>query len=55
MGYDNLQYMEWLDLHLTTMKVSMEELAEKAVNLLFTEKNTIAAKHNLYNATVLRK
>lgn len=37
-GYDNLQYMEWLDLHLTTMKVSMEELAEKAVNLLFTEK-----------------
>ena len=38
-GYDNLQYMEWLDLHLTTMQVSMEELAENAVDLLFTEKS----------------
>lgn len=46
-GYDNLQYMEWLDLHLTTMKVSMEELAENAVNLLFTEKKYYCCKAQL--------
>lgn len=35
-GFDNLQYMDWSSLKLTTVKVDMDQLAEKAVDMLFS-------------------
>lgn len=46
-GYDNLQYMEWTELQLTTVEVSMEELAEQAVDMLFSDKQLYRCKTRL--------
>jgi len=38
-GYDHLKYSEWMQLDLTTLEVSLDELSEKAVKLLFNKKS----------------
>jgi len=36
-GFDNLEALGWLNLNLTTMEVKIDELAQKAVEVLFKE------------------
>lgn len=36
-GFDNLQWSEWMELELTSMDVSKETLAESAINLLLSD------------------
>ncbi len=43
-GFDNLQFSTWKDSNLTSMNVDMEELAEKAVALLFSKEK---GKHDV--------
>ncbi len=51
-GFDNLQFSTWKNTELTTMNVDMEEIAEKAVALLFSKEEGI---HDSCEPTLVEK
>ena len=51
-GYDNLQYLSWENLSITSINVDMGEIAEKAVALLFSKE---AGRHDICIPTLYEK